>query len=166
MSTQDNQRKFYIAYPVEDSGVFETMHVTSAEVISVRFGKKKCKVILVETKDEAIYKGCMREIWRDLSKESREHRRGLPLSLEAEYMINGFEPEDPSDVEETKTLQIVLEELLIKLRKLNPKYADILEQLYEGCTQEEISIRTGKSLSTIQEQIALAFAIVRAMLEK
>lgn len=184
--------KYYIPYPVEvNEQLFKTMHITPAQVVSFSFGRKTCKVVLVETDDKNIFEGCIKEIWSELSKESRatrcwisdnkggfircqghcksciKSRCGLPDSLDTEQEINGFEVKDYApDAFEIKTLQLTLEDLFGKLRNLNPQYADILEGLYNEMTHYELGLKLGKAESTIQEQAALALVLAKKILSE
>lgn len=183
-------KRYFIPYPVEvNEQLYRTMNISPAQVISFNFGSKTCKVVLVETDDKNIFEGCIKEIWCELSKESRDtrcwvsdnkggfircqgdckscskSRCGLPDSLDTEQEINGFEVKDPApDAFEIKTLQLTLEDLFVKLRNINPQYADVLEGLYKDMTHHEISMNLGKSESTIQEQAALALILARKIL--
>lgn len=185
-------KRYFIPYPVEvNEQLYRTMNISPAQVIAFNFGRKTCKVVLVETDDKNIFEGCIREIWCELSKESRatrckvsdnkggflicqgdckscnKVRNGLPDSLEAEQDINGFELKDPApDVFEIKTLQITLEDLITKLRRLNPQYAAIIEGIYQEKTHHEIGLDLGKNESTVQEQAVRALALAKRILSE
>jgi len=146
---------------------------------------------MVENYNEQVFQDCLREIWLELSEKANstrcripdgkggfvvcrkdchscnKERAGRPDSLEAEEEKSGYEVLDSSaDAYEIAELKIVLEGLFKKLRTLNPTYADIIEDLYKGCSQEEIAIKRDKSNGTIGGQVPLALALAKAILEE
>lgn len=67
---------------------------------------------------------------------------------------------------EIKALQLTLEDLFIKLRKLNPQYAAIIEGIYNDKTHYEIGLELGKTESAIQEQAKKALDLARKILSE
>ena len=191
MTKKDNSGKeFFIPYILEDDGAFDTLNITRSDVSVYYFGKKRVLVYMVPNYDPQVYKDVMHLICADLSKKARESRckisngngglitckgncnkcerkrEGFPLSIEHEQEQNGFEVADESpDAFEIATLKMTLEDLFLKLRSQNPRYADILEGLYKGLTHHEIGLKLGRAESTIQEQISLALVLARTILD-
>jgi len=185
------ENKFFIPYVIEDDGAFKTLHITHADVITYYFGGKHLKVYMVPNYDKQVYEDVLHLIWAELSNKAREQkcklsdghggfitckanckscsrtRCGLPSSLDYEQEVNGHEIADNSaDSIERKILQITLEGLFSKLRKINPQYADILEGLYNEMTHHELGLKLGKAESTIQEQAALALVLAKKILSE
>ena len=184
-------RQFFIPSVIEDDGAFKTMHITHADVITYRFGSKRMMIYMVPNYSKQVYEDVLHFIWAELSKKARESRCkisdghggfitckadckscsktrcGLPSSLDYEQEVNGHEIVDNSaDCIEKKILQMTLEDLFRKLRKINPQYADILEGLYKEMSHHEIGLNLGKSESTIQEQAALALILAKKILSE
>ena len=183
-------KRFFIPYPV-DRDSFKTLHITYADVTIYYFGKKKCLVYFVENYDPELYKAMMKEIWSSLANDANEtrckipdgdggfkvchkscrdcekNRTGLLDSLDVAKEQTGYEVSDPStDAFKITTLKVVLESLIEKLRTLKPLYADILNDLYHGLSEEEISIKREKSTGTIGEQVLAACALARKILRE
>lgn len=179
---------YFIPYIIEDDGAFTTMHISRADVITYCFGSERLRVYMVPNYDKQVYEDMLHLIWAELSKKARESkckisdghggfitckanckscsktRCGLPFSLDYEEEVNGYEVADESaDIIERKILQMTLDDLFCKLRKINPQYADILEGLYKEMTHYEIGLKLGKSESTIQEQSALALILAKKL---
>ena len=192
MTNKDNQgREYYIPYIIEDDETLKVLNISRSDLITYSFGNKRVSVYMVPNTDKKVYDDIMHLIWSDLSKQARESRckiangkggfcickgncqaccktrKGLPDSVEAETELNGFEVEDDSsDDIEKLILRMTLEDLFVKLRKLNPQYADILEGLYKEMSHHEIGLNLGKSESTIQEQAALALILAKKILSE
>lgn len=183
-------KRFFIPYPV-DKGSFKTLHITNADVTIYYFGKKPCLVYLVENDDPELYKVMMKEIWSWLAEDSNvtrckipdekggfkvcrqscknceRNRTGLLDSLDVAQEQTGYEvPDSSTDAFMIATLKVVFEDLIGKLRKQNPILADILEDIYQGLSQEEIALKRNKSTGTIGEQAIAACSAAKKILDE
>lgn len=183
-------KDFYIPYIIEDERSLRTLQIKKEDVIDYCFGDKHVKVYLVPNENPQVFCDVVHLIWRDLANVANETRckisdgkggfitcRGdcktcpkmradRPDSLEAEFENNGYEVQDLSpDQIEIAELRMLLEDLFKKLRALSPIHADIIEDMYQGCSQEEIALKRGKSTGTIGEHVPVALALAKAILE-
>ena len=185
-------RQFFIPYPVQGVADVRTLQAKPSDVINYSFGRKHCKVIMVENYDEQVYIDCKHEIEKWFSKENREtrclipndqggykrckgncffcpkSRTGKPDSLEQETETSGFEPKDNSPVNplELADAKMSLELILPKIREKAPHQAEVFEDLIEGLSIPEIALRHNKGESTIQEHIQKALSSAKEILEK
>ena len=61
-------KQFFIPYPVQGVADIRTLQARPSDVIDYSFGRKRCKVIMVENYDEQVYIDCKHEIERWLSR--------------------------------------------------------------------------------------------------
>lgn len=86
-------------------------------------------------------------------KDFFDGNRMPTISLDKLYEDNEYEPCIVKDEEDSLLALIVFEDLLDKLKKYHPEYAQIFEMLYDGESQREIAKALGVSQSTLEYRI-------------
>lgn len=183
-------KQFFIPYPVQGVADIRTLQARPSDVIDYSFGRKRCKVIMVENYDEQVYIDCKHEIERWLSHENRETRCLIPNgqggykrckgncffcprtrsgkldSLDLETETTGFEPKDNSPINplELADAKMSLELILPKIREKAPYQAEVFEDLIEGLSIPEIALRHNKGESTVQEHVQKAILTAKEIL--
>lgn len=191
MSNIENRpdTQFFIPYKVTEDD-FATMHITINDVVPYWVGGHCIMVYMAENYDPELYEIMKKDFQNQLKEEYREKKcvlsdgqgsfikctgscwnctkqhQNAKRSLEAEFDINHFEPEslydDIAELEDRMTLEM----LISKLRKLEPKCAEIMDLLLQGMPEGYIIDVLGWPRSTLYNLIDKGISLLKCLYEE
>lgn len=144
---------------------------TKPEDFAYRFidGKRQ-KVLLVPTSKE-FCEEYEKEAERNKKKRQRDSERAAkkggrymkPLSLDTVPGLEDFASLEADNEMDLALLRVLYEELVCKIEKKNPTYAQILRLTYERRTLRDMSKILGKTHTTIHEQKQSAIELLQKL---
>lgn len=155
------------------------MGLDPTEIRPVKIGSRLVNGMLIPAASEEQYRSIIRDIWKEEQRVVRsrkcsvsngrgglkrcegncsecEHMKtGTALSLDDLKDENGMEVSEPAfDACSTALTAVLFQDLMDKLRELDPELADIFELLYDGESQRSIAKIIGaKSQSSVESKI-------------
>lgn len=155
------------------------MGLDPTEIRPIKIGKRLVDGMLIPADSEKQYRGIIRDIWKEEQRIVRsrkcsvsngrgglkrcegncsecEHMKtGSALSLDDLKDENGMEVSEPTiDACSTALTAVLFQDLMNKIRELDPELADIFGLLYDGESQRSIAKIIGaKSQSSVENKI-------------
>lgn len=155
------------------------MGLNPAKIRSVKIGSRLVDGMLIPAASEEQYRSIIRDIWKEEQRVARsrkcsvsngrgglkrcedncsqcEHMKsGSALSLDNLKDENGMEVSEPViDACSTALTAVLFQDLMDKLRELDPELAEIFELLYDGESHRSIAKVIGaKSQSSVESKI-------------
>ena len=152
------------------------MGINPAEIRPVKIGNRLVDGMLIPASSEEQYRGIIRDIWKEEQRLARSRKcsvsnghgglkrceddcskcthmkTGSALSLDYLKDENGLEASEPVvDACGTVLTAVLFQDLMDKLRELDPELAKIFELLYDGKSQRSIAKIIGaKSQSSVE----------------
>lgn len=155
------------------------MGLNPAEIRPVKIGSRLIDGMLIPADSEEQYRGVMRDIWKEEQRVTRSRKcsvsngrgglkrctedcskcktlkTGASLSLDDLKDASDMEISEPTvDAYGTVLTAVLFQELMDKLRELDPDLAEIFGLLYDGESQRSIAMFIGaKSQSSVESKI-------------
>ena len=182
MTTKANEEIIYAPIEIESADQLHALGATWEDCNTWTIGVTPVKVYLVEA-DEATRDFLVSELERKYTKRFRDVRCMVPGNIKAwircpecnkcnacpygrsaddhegvmisldDLMENGYESATGDVTAEQAENELLLEELLEKLRSLNPLYVDIIHLKAAGYSTTEIASKLGISQPTVSRML-------------
>lgn len=184
-------KKFKIPMVVTDETIND-FEINPKDVQWQRIGNRMCRVVMVEA-TEPEYKAYTQPMWAEIKHEDRNGRcmvkgkngklircpesnccekceqaanvcreENKPASLSL-LVDEGAEPVAEGSFEDDIIYETILEDLIVMLSEIKPKYGRIFRLLYDGATQQEMADELGIKQRTVSDDIKKIRGLVQPL---